>query len=84
MTMASQASATRRRFPDFRRNLAFGGAFSSSSIRRRTMQQTSEDTRPEKTPDEARQAIETGYMRYVLGVSLALAVIAMVVAFLLV
>ncbi len=47
------------------------------------MPQTSEDTRPEKTPDEARQAIETGYMRYVLGVSLALAVVAMLAAFLL-
>ena len=48
------------------------------------MPQTSENTRPEKTPDEARQAIETGYMRYVLGVSLALAVVAMLAAFLLV
>ena len=36
-----------------------------------------------KTPDEARQAIETGHMRYVLGVSLALAVVAMLVALLL-
>jgi len=48
------------------------------------MQQASEDTRPQKTPDEARQAVETGYMRYVLGVSLALAVVAMVAALLLV
>ena len=32
---------------------------------------------PELTPDEARQSIKTRHMRYVLGVSLTLAVIAM-------
>jgi len=38
--------------------------------------------RPDLTPDEARQSVKTGHMRYVLGVSLTLAVIAMVIAFL--
>lgn len=37
------------------------------------------ERKPELTPDEARQSIKTGHMRYVLGVSLTLAVIAMVV-----
>ncbi len=31
------------------------------------------------TPDEARQSIMTGHMRYVLGISLTLAIVAMVV-----
>jgi uncharacterized membrane protein len=47
------------------------------------MAQNSGQAGAEKTPDEARQAIETGRMRYVLGVSLALAAVAMLVALLL-
>jgi len=35
----------------------------------------------EKTPTEARQAIKTGHMRYVLGISLALAFLLMAVAY---
>lgn len=34
-----------------------------------------EETRPELNPTEARQGMMTGHMRYVLGISLALAVI---------
>lgn len=34
---------------------------------------------PELTPDEARQSIKTGHMRYVLGVSLTLAIVAMAI-----
>lgn len=35
----------------------------------------------ERTPNEARQGVKTGHMRYVLGISLALAVITMVIAY---
>jgi hypothetical protein len=35
----------------------------------------------EKTPTEARQSIKTGHMRYVLGISLALAFVLMVVTY---
>jgi hypothetical protein len=35
----------------------------------------------ELKPDAARQSIKTGHMRYVLGVSLTLAVIAMAIAY---
>jgi hypothetical protein len=47
------------------------------------MQQPSDNKGPKKTPDEARQAIETGHMRYVLGISLALAIVALMGALLL-
>ncbi len=40
---------------------------------------TDDDHHVERTPTEARQSMKTGHMRYVLGISLALAVIAMVV-----
>ncbi len=32
------------------------------------------------TPDQARQSVMTGHMRYVLGISLTLAIVAMVVS----
>lgn len=35
----------------------------------------------ELRPDAARQSIKTGHMRYVLGVSLTLAVIAMIITY---
>jgi hypothetical protein len=35
----------------------------------------------ERTPTEARQGMKTGHMRYVLGISLALAVITMVILY---
>lgn len=35
----------------------------------------------ERTPTEVRQSVKTGHMRYVLGVSLTLAVITMVIAY---
>ena len=48
------------------------------------MAQNSGQAGAQKTPDEARQAIETGHMRYVLGVSLTLAALAMFVALMLI
>jgi hypothetical protein len=41
----------------------------------------STDDHVEKTETEARQGMMTGHMRYVLGISLTLAVIAMVVTY---
>jgi len=35
----------------------------------------------EKTPTDARQGMKTGHMRYVLGISLSMAVLLMVVAY---
>jgi hypothetical protein len=40
---------------------------------------STDDHHVEKTETDARQGLVTGHMRYVLGISLALAVIAMVV-----
>jgi hypothetical protein len=42
---------------------------------------STDDHHVEKTETEARQSIMTGHMRYVLGISLALAVIAMVIIY---
>jgi hypothetical protein len=35
----------------------------------------------ERTPNEARQSVKTGHMRYVLGISLTLAFLLMVIAY---
>lgn len=40
-----------------------------------------DDDHVERTPTEARQSMKTGHMRYVLGISLTLAILAMVITY---
>jgi hypothetical protein len=42
---------------------------------------STDDDHVERTATEARQSIMTGHMRYVLGISLTLAVVAMVITY---